>query len=85
MALWAVAFLGSTPIGGPIAGAVSEQFGGRAGLGIGAVACLVAAGGGLLVLHRLAGRVGPDAGTESVVATAVAATDQRQPGHPVAE
>nr|MDQ2838943.1 MFS transporter [Actinomycetota bacterium] len=35
MALWAVAFLGSTPIGGPIAGAVSEQFGGRAGLGLG--------------------------------------------------
>ena len=31
MALWAVAFLGSTPIGGPIAGYVSEHFGGRAG------------------------------------------------------
>ncbi|UQX87591.1 MFS transporter [Jatrophihabitans telluris] len=44
MALWAVAFLGSTPIGGPIAGAVSEQYGGRAGLALGAVACLVAAG-----------------------------------------
>ena len=36
MALWAVAFLGSTPIGGPIAGAVSERFGGRAGLALGA-------------------------------------------------
>jgi hypothetical protein len=43
MALWAVAFLGSTPIGGPIAGFVSQQFGGRAGLALGAVACLAAA------------------------------------------
>ncbi|HYH31786.1 MAG TPA: MFS transporter [Pseudonocardia sp.] len=43
MALWAVAFLGSTPIGGPIAGFVSQHFGGRAGLALGAVACLVAA------------------------------------------
>jgi MFS family permease len=42
MALWAVAFLGSTPIGGPIAGAVSDAFGGRAGLGLAAGACLVA-------------------------------------------
>ncbi len=53
MALWAVAFLGSTPIGGPIAGAVSEQFGGRAGLALGAAACLLAAGLGALVLRRL--------------------------------
>jgi MFS family permease len=52
MALWAVAFLGSTPIGGPIAGAVSEHFGGRAGLALGAAACLVAAGLGALALRR---------------------------------
>ena len=32
MSLWAVAFLGTTPIGGPIAGYVSETAGGRAGL-----------------------------------------------------
>jgi MFS family permease len=54
MALWAVAFLGSTPIGGPIAGAVSEAFGARVGLGMGAVACLVAAAIGLLVLRNAA-------------------------------
>ncbi len=53
MALWAVAFLGSTPIGGPIAGAVSEQFGGRAGLGIGAAACFVAAGMGAIWWRRV--------------------------------
>lgn len=56
MALWAVAFLGSTPIGGPIAGAVSEHFGGRAGLALGAVACVVAAVLGGVVLGRQAGR-----------------------------
>jgi MFS family permease len=54
MALWTVAFLGSTPIGGPIAGFVSQQFGGRAGLALGAVACFVAAGMGLFVVRRRA-------------------------------
>jgi MFS family permease len=52
MALWAVAFLGSTPIGGPIAGAVSEYFGARWGLLLGAAACLGAAGFGALILRR---------------------------------
>jgi MFS family permease len=56
MALWAVAFLGSTPIGGPIAGYVSEHFGGRAGLVMGGVACLVAAVGGWLVSRRMNAR-----------------------------
>lgn len=52
MALWAVAFLGSTPIGGPIAGFVSQNLGGRAGLALGAVACLVAAALTALVARR---------------------------------
>ncbi|GAA1215637.1 MFS transporter [Pseudonocardia alaniniphila] len=52
MALWAVAFLGSTPIGGPIAGLVSGHFGGRAGLILGALACLVAAGLGAIYVRR---------------------------------
>jgi MFS family permease len=56
MALWAVAFLGSTPIGGPIAGWVAEQFGGRAALVLAAVACAVAAILGGLVIRRLAAR-----------------------------
>jgi len=54
MALWAVAFLGSTPIGGPIAGAVSEYFGARWGLVLGASACLLAAAFGAVVLRRIA-------------------------------
>ncbi|MGZ4533880.1 MAG: MFS transporter [Mycobacteriaceae bacterium] len=53
MALWVVAFLGSTPIGGPIVGAVSEHFGGRAGLMLGAAACLVAAAMGARAVRRL--------------------------------
>jgi MFS family permease len=53
MALWAVAFLGSTPIGGPVAGLVTDAFGGRGGLVLGAAACLVAAALGA-ILHRRA-------------------------------
>jgi MFS family permease len=62
MALWAVAFLGSTPIGGPIAGAVSEHFGGRAGLGLAAASCLVAAAMGVVLRRRpvAAGRHTPE-------------------------
>ncbi|HEX2902729.1 MAG TPA: MFS transporter [Jatrophihabitans sp.] len=56
MALWAVAFLGSTPIGGPIAGAVSESLGGRAGLALGAVACGIAALLGYLAVRHLRDR-----------------------------
>jgi MFS family permease len=40
MALLSIAFLGSTPIGGPLVGWVSEALGPRAGLGIGAIAAL---------------------------------------------
>lgn len=40
MSLHAVVFLGSTPIGGPIVGAVGQHVGARAALGVGAVASL---------------------------------------------
>ncbi|MFW3169564.1 MFS transporter [Geodermatophilus sp. CPCC 206100] len=52
MALWSVAFIGSTPIGGPIVGAVAEHVGGRAALAVGAVTCLLAAALGTLLLRR---------------------------------
>jgi MFS family permease len=52
MALWFVAFQGSTPIGGPIVGAAMAALGARAGLGIGAVTCLVVAAIGLVALRR---------------------------------
>lgn len=48
MALWSVVYLGSTTVGGPIVGLVSEHAGPRAGLALGALAAL-ATGAGLLV------------------------------------
>src|ERR687895_45303 len=48
MALWSVVYLGSTPVGGPIVGWVSEQGGPRAGLALGALATF-ATGVGLLI------------------------------------
>ncbi len=68
MALWSVAFLGSTPIGGPIAGWVSEQFGARAGLVLGAAACFLAAALGMLVLRRLNNRAPVVAADQAVLA-----------------
>jgi len=41
MGLWTVAFLGSTPIGGPIVGWLGEHIDPRVGLGTGAVAALL--------------------------------------------
>lgn len=64
MALWSVAFMGSTPIGGPIAGAVEEHLGARAGLLLGAVACLIATILGALTVRRL-GRTGAPATPET--------------------
>jgi MFS family permease len=52
MALWTVAFLGSTPLGAPIVGVVSEHIGPRGGLVVGGLACLVAAAIGAVVLLR---------------------------------
>ncbi|MBV6757993.1 MFS transporter [Rhodococcus opacus] len=48
MALFGMAFIGSTAVGGPITGWVCEQWGGRAGLLLGAVACLISAAIGAL-------------------------------------
>jgi MFS family permease len=46
MALWLVAFMGTTPLGGPVAGWVAATFGARWGLLLGAAACFAAAGMG---------------------------------------
>jgi MFS family permease len=48
MALWSVVYLGSTCLGGPIVGWVSEHAGPRAGLALGALATF-ATGAGLLI------------------------------------
>jgi MFS family permease len=52
MALWSIAFLGTTPIGGPLMGAVGEHAGARWGLLIGGLAAVVAAGIGMMTIRR---------------------------------
>ncbi len=52
MSFWAIAFLGSTTIGGPAVGWVGSVFGPRWGLAIGAFAALAAAGIGAAALAR---------------------------------
>jgi MFS family permease len=61
MALYALVFLGSTPVGGPIVGWIDQQFGPRFGLGVGGVATLVAAAvfGAVLLRRRLRIHEGP--------------------------
>jgi predicted MFS family arabinose efflux permease len=62
VALYIMAFMGSTAIGGPLVGVAGEVLGPRASLGVGAVGC---AGGVLLALalgtgqHGLSGRRSP--------------------------
>jgi len=52
LALQAIVFLGSTPIGGPIIGAVSQLFGPRAGIALGGVAAVGAALLGVVAMRR---------------------------------
>jgi uncharacterized membrane protein YedE/YeeE len=51
--------LGSTPVGGPIVGAVAERFGARYSLALGVVATLAAGAAGLVSLRRVE-RPAPD-------------------------
>ena len=53
LALWAVAFMGSTPVGAPLIGWVVAVAGARVGLGVGGLSCLLAAAIGLLAMRRL--------------------------------
>ncbi|MEI2638947.1 MAG: MFS transporter [Microthrixaceae bacterium] len=52
LALQSMVFLGSTPIGGPIVGWVTEHLGARFGLGLGAVACLAAGAWGVATVRN---------------------------------
>ncbi len=53
IALWQVAFQGTTPIGGPLIGWIIAATDPRLGLAVGAAACLAAAAGGALLATRL--------------------------------
>jgi MFS family permease len=52
MALWSMCFLGTTPIGGPIIGAIGDHAGPRWGLFVGGLAALAAAGIGMLAARQ---------------------------------
>jgi MFS family permease len=52
MALWAVLFLGSTPIGGPLTGLIVRGFGVRSAVAVGGVAALATAAGAYWALRR---------------------------------
>ena len=56
MSLWAVGFMGSTPIGGPLVGWIVQVAGARSGLAVGGLSCLVAAAIGLVAMRQLHGR-----------------------------
>ena len=73
MAFWAIAFLGSTTIGGPVIGWVGQTFGPRAGLGLGGAAAILAAVYGVFTLRHLPPREKKPAG---IVAQAESAAEQ---------
>lgn len=52
MALWGMAMMGSTPIGGPIIGFIGEFVGGRWGVGVGGAVALLTAAAAILVLRK---------------------------------
>lgn len=83
MALYGVAFVGSTPLGGPLVGWVGEQAGGRAALAIGGVAALAAALVGGLAMRRVPTAPVPVGEADVHVATATeSATTQHVPHTP---
>ena len=53
LALQAIVLIGSTPIGGPLLGYVSDLFGARAGLVLGGLAALAAAAWGTMAARRV--------------------------------
>jgi len=56
MALYGIAFLGSTPVGGPVIGWISSQWGPRPALALGGLAALLATGAAAWSFARMDGR-----------------------------
>lgn len=65
MSLWSVAFLGSTPVGGPLVGFVGGAAGARYALGLGGAAALAASAYGWWALRRRLAQ--PDPTVESIL------------------
>jgi MFS family permease len=81
MALWALAWLGSTPIGGPIVGWVGQQAGARWSLVIGGLATLVCGLLALPALSRIDRRPAAAAGVDT--APELTGTGAAPPSSPV--
>jgi MFS family permease len=78
MAMWAVAFLGSTFFGAPIVGWIGEHVGPRWSLGVGGVAGVIAAGVGLLAV-RAAARARATSREEHGGVAAITPAEERTP------
>jgi len=79
MSLWAIVFLGSTPIGAPLIGFIAEHFGARFALGLGGVATLLIAVWAGFELRRIRNDrrlMAEDAATTAAAASSVAAADR---------
>jgi hypothetical protein len=71
MALWAVVFLGSTPVGAPLIGFLAGRYGARFALGVGGVATLLVAMWAGFALRRI--RNTRDAAADEAASAASAA------------
>ena len=80
MSLWAIVFLGSTPIGAPLTGLVAAHFGARAALSMGAVATLLTAAGAAFAMRRIRAEERRDEASRRE--HAAAAPTSRRPGPP---
>jgi MFS family permease len=67
MAVYALVFLGSTPVGGPLIGWICQQWGPRSGLFVGGALSLLAAGGAAWSLRRDRSREAATAQEEELV------------------
>ncbi len=69
LALQAMVFLGSTPIGGPLVGAISQYFGARFGVLLGGIAALGAGAWGWFAFRTASAIADSPGGAESVIGT----------------
>ncbi|MEO5840430.1 MAG: MFS transporter [Acidimicrobiales bacterium] len=77
LALWSMAFMGSTPIGGPMVGWIGEHVGPRWSIFVGGAGPIVAAAVAWPMLARLHGGLGIGSSPETAVAAAAAAAADR--------
>jgi MFS family permease len=76
MSLYSVVFLGSTPIGAPLAGWVGQELGPRVGLVAGGLVAVLASAVALLVLRRARDRVDREHDVTTLEAPVAALVDE---------